>query len=540
MTGINQKRENMTDNKDLLTIAEASMLASEISGKDIQTSNIAYLIQYAKVRAKFDNSITLVVRDDLVSYFTAQKNREVSWKKDLGADVNWKLSFDWVKEKERTKHVHRLHPYKGKFIPQLVEYFLDTHIDDYKNEVFFNPGDVVLDPFCGSGTTLVQANELGIHAIGIDISEFNTLISNVKVRNFDLISLKKHISSLTNALSRYTKENQYAKFEEVLLQELYKFNSTYFPSPKYKFLLKNGEIDEKRYAQDKEQAFLPIYQKLIADNNIKLGRGDTESFIDTWFLSTVRNEIRFINQLIEEIEDRTTRDVIRIILSRTVRSCRATTHSDLATLKDPVFYPYYCTKHFKICKPLFSILGKWKTYSNDTVDRLVHFLKIKTDTHQLCLTGDSRSIDLFESVSDFDEELQNIIKNKRIRGIFSSPPYVGLIDYHEQHAYAYELFGYSRRDELEIGPLFMGQTNGAKTSYIDGISNVLVNCERFLEDDYDIFLVANDKYRLYPAIAAKSGMRIVNTYRRPVLNRTERDKSAYSEEIFHLKSINRK
>lgn len=54
-------------------------------------------------------------------------------------------------------------------------------------------------------------------------------------------------------------------------------------------------------------------------------------------------------------------------------------------------------------------------------------------------------------------------------------------------------------------------------------------------DDYDIFLVANDKYKLYPLIAEKSGMQIVNQYKRPVLNRTEKDKNAYSEIIFHLK-----
>ncbi len=34
------------------------------------------------------------------------------------------LSFANIKEYERTKHVHRLHPYLGKFIPQLVEVFL--------------------------------------------------------------------------------------------------------------------------------------------------------------------------------------------------------------------------------------------------------------------------------------------------------------------------------------------------------------------------------------------------------------------------------
>ncbi|MDR0763418.1 MAG: site-specific DNA-methyltransferase, partial [Bacteroidales bacterium] len=115
------------------------------------------------------------------------------------------------------------------------------------------------------------------------------------------------------------------------------------------------------------------------------------------------------------------------------------------------------------------------------------------------------------------------------------PPYVGLIDYHEQHAYAYDLFGFERQDDSEIGPLFKGQTIAAKQSYIQGISDVLNNCKRFLADDYDVFLVANDKYNMYPTIAANAGMYIVNQFHRPVLNRTEKDKTAYSETVFHLK-----
>ena len=54
------------------------------------------------------------------------------------------LSFAGVREYERTKHVHRLHPYLGKFIPQLVEVFLRR---------YFKRGDSILDPFMGSGTT---------------------------------------------------------------------------------------------------------------------------------------------------------------------------------------------------------------------------------------------------------------------------------------------------------------------------------------------------------------------------------------------------
>jgi tRNA G10 N-methylase Trm11 len=44
---------------------------------------------------------------------------------------------------------------------------LDNHTDKFKKEVYFKPGDIVYDPFSGSGTTMVQACELGIHSIGM-------------------------------------------------------------------------------------------------------------------------------------------------------------------------------------------------------------------------------------------------------------------------------------------------------------------------------------------------------------------------------------
>lgn len=522
--------------QELLSIKEASQWASQYLDKDVTTSNISYLIQYGRIRKIGDNGSTQVLKDDLEKYYQAQKkSRKEEWKEQLGEDLNWALSFEQYKEAETTKHVHRLHPYKGKFIPQLVEYFLDNHTDNFKKEIYFNSGDIVLDPFCGSGTTMVQACELGIHAIGIDISAFNALIGNCKVEKYNLTDVQTEINRISKALYKFIADSNAVEFEEKLHQELCVFNNKYFPVPEYKYKVSKKEINEKKYGAEKEAEFLPIYNELVKKYNIKLRQEKDNTFLDKWYSQHIREEIEFVFNEIKKIKNLETKKIISVILSRTIRSCRATTHADLATLFEPVTTTYYCRKHGKICKPLFSIMKWWNTYSKDTVKRLKEYDNLRKNTFHTCLTGDSRNIDILEQLNKVNPQFAELINKQKIKGIFSSPPYVGLIDYHEQHAYAYDLFGFKRQDELEIGPLFKGQGNEAKQSYIDGISDVLNNSKKFLVEDYNIFLVANDKYNMYPTIAKNAGMKIVNQYKRPVLNRTEKDKSAYAEIIFHLK-----
>lgn len=524
---------------ELLTIKEASKWATNYLQKQVTTSNISYLVQYGRIQKIGDNGNTQVLKDDLLKYYEQNnKTKEDRWKTKLGEDLNWTLSFAEYKESETTKHVHRLHPYKGKFIPQLVEYFLDSHTDKFKKEVFFKDGDIVLDPFCGSGTTLVQANELGINAIGVDVSAFNAQISNSKIDKYDIKLIRETAKKISDKLKDYLKGKNNTQFEAELLEELKIFNSKYFPSPEFKYKVRQKQINEKEYGKEKEEKFLPIYQKLIDKYKIELKQNSSETFLDKWFTKVVRDEIDFVYNEIDKIEKSLpTKRILSIILSRTIRSCRATTHSDLATLLEPQVTTYYCKKHGKICKPLFSIDSWWNRYTKDTIKRLEQFNTLRTETSQICLTGDSRNIDLLKELEERNPIFHRKIEKKKIDGIFSSPPYVGLIDYHEQHAYSYDLFGFDRKDELEIGPLYKGQGREARESYVKGISEVLLNSKKYLKDDYDIFLVANDKYGMYPKIAELSGMKIVNQYKRPVLNRVEKDRNAYSEIIFHLKSL---
>jgi site-specific DNA-methyltransferase (cytosine-N4-specific) len=67
---------------------------------------------------------------------------------------------------------HAIHPYPAKFIPQIPRTLIKL----------FHPGgdSAVLDPFCGSGTTLVEALSAGVPSIGIDVNPLATLVTKVK------------------------------------------------------------------------------------------------------------------------------------------------------------------------------------------------------------------------------------------------------------------------------------------------------------------------------------------------------------------------
>lgn len=82
-------------------------------------------------------------------------------------------SVDWnFADAPVNKGIHAIHPYPAKFIPQIPRQLIEL----------FHPRDssVVLDPFCGSGTTLVETIDLGLDAWGIDLNPLACLITRVK------------------------------------------------------------------------------------------------------------------------------------------------------------------------------------------------------------------------------------------------------------------------------------------------------------------------------------------------------------------------
>ena len=104
-------------------------------------------------------------------------------------------AIDWSFANADTRFLtHALHPYPAKFIPQIPAHCI---------RLLSMPGELVLDPFGGSGTTALEAIRSGRRALSIDANPVGTLIGKVKTCNLDgeaAMDLRAVRSSLTSWL----------------------------------------------------------------------------------------------------------------------------------------------------------------------------------------------------------------------------------------------------------------------------------------------------------------------------------------------------
>ncbi len=370
------------------------------------------------------------------------------------------LYLNWTEkelpERERTKHVHRLHPYLGKYIPQLVEIFLRK---------FFLSGQTVLDPFAGSGTTLVQANELGIHSIGYDVSAFNVMLMRAKTRSYDVAKVEREIKSIL------------ARVEEISQREPYQ---------------------------------LSMFDDSMRPPKIEVNNDNL--YLKKWFAPQALEELLTFRSLVRDYEYQ---DLLNVILSRSARSARLTTHFDLDFPKTPQTEPYFCYKHSRICQPTTTAMQFIRRYCLDSIARIKEYAKLQTPAKVTIHHQDSSQATI-----------------PPIDGVITSPPYVGLIDYHEQHRYAYELLGLEDRRYEEIGAAQAGTSRKAKKDYQERIIQVFRNISSSMKPGGVFIVVAGDKHDLYGEIAEALDIQVEAIIQRHVNRRTGRRSTEFYESVF--------
>jgi len=354
----------------------------------------------------------------------------------LDLDLSW--SERDLPERVRTKHVHRLHPYLGKYIPQLVEELFRRHVP---------PRGRVLDPFAGSGTTLVQALESGLDSAGVDIASFNCLLTSVKTREHNPFVLERE---LRDALARFERGEGTA--------------------------------------------------------------GSATPYIRSWFAPAARDDLQRFRSLVGDYESA---DVLRVILARAARSARLTTHFDLDFPRTPQTEPYWCHKHKREFRPVERADHFVRRYTLDTLARLKEFAHVRNRREAVVLHGDAREVEL----------------GGPFYAVVTSPPYPGLIDYHEQHRYAYELLGLDDLREREIGAAARGTSKVALAAYREGIVGVLAACHTALKPRGRVVIVVNDRRDLYPEILEGAGLALEQRYQRHVNRRTGRRAGEYFEDV---------
>jgi DNA modification methylase len=404
-----------------------------------------------------DNSLSLLTNEERrVVYYAVAEEPTVPSSVTPETPLS-ELNLNWrerdLPERIRTRHVHRLHPYLGKFIPQLVEVFLRK---------YFRPGETVLDPFAGSGTTLVQANELGINAIGYDISAFNVLLVKAKTRYYNLKRARQEILDILEQASQSAQSSA---------QQLSFWG--------------NGNGDETMNGSD---------------------------YLQQWFAPQALRELLAYRDLITNYDDQ---EILKVILSRSARSARLTTHFDLDFPKAPQTEPYWCYKHSRECAPTTTAFQFLKRYSLDTIHRLEEFSDARTNANCQIVHADARTADI-----------------PPVDGVITSPPYVGLIDYHDQHRYAYELLGLTDRSTEEIGPAVRGSSKKAQREYQESIAQVFSRCCDAMSSGGHLIVVAGDKHGLYDEIARLCGVEVEAILQRHVNRRTGRRSSEFYESIF--------
>lgn len=168
--------------------------------------------------------------------------------------IGGSVEEDWNFAKANTSYfTHGLHEYPARMIPQIAKRLTLSYSNERGN---------VLDPFCGSGTTLVEARLNRRYSVGIDINPFAVLLAKVKATPIDFKTVGFNPMEFLTAV-------------------------------------------EDEYEDAKKNGKLPEPPQHIFGNLLH------------WFKESVARDLEFLYQKIEEVENEDVKDLLKVVFSDT-------------------------------------------------------------------------------------------------------------------------------------------------------------------------------------------------------------------------------
>ena len=268
---------------------------------------------------------------------------------------------------------HGIHEYKGKFNPQIVRAI--------GNLLNLSPGNWILDPFCGSGTTLLEALHNGWNAVGLDINPLGVEIAKAKIAAFRISPdrLQMRSADLIEDLSCWANLNFNSSFDNHQMRQI------------------GGEEWENA---------LPNLE-----------------YLQSWFVPSVLVQLSAILQSIAKTSDFEMQRIFRIILSNIVRDVSLQEPDDLRIRRrksPPQNMPAI---------PLF--IDTLQSWVNTFLKSRQHFASIP-ESIQYVILGDAR--DAVTYVDSFSGKL-------KFDAVITSPPYVTALPYIDTQRLSLALLG---------------------------------------------------------------------------------------------------
>ena len=218
----------------------------------------------------------------------------------------------WIQKQRQGHSLHYVVPYQACFAPQIPKFF----IEEYSKK-----GDIVLDPFCGRGTTVFEANQLDRIGMGVDVSPLALQLAKSKLKK---IKLTRVIDRL-NEIDFSKKElRDYENFKDIYHPD------TYSQLMNLKEQLKNSPVDT-----------------LI--KSVILGRlhGHSRAFFSVWTF----NVISFSNDRIKkQSEKRGIKPEFRDVVPRIIEKAKTVLRDSVKEHKESKIYRRNITNGLKLNK----------------------------------------------------------------------------------------------------------------------------------------------------------------------------------------------